>query len=121
MTRAEAAAEYGALLRLLREHAFLRYSSAGAAEWEDKLRSVSALFAALVSGAAGLALPDPYPHSGLEKAQRSDFGALAAQAKRCAALLAAAAGRAEGRERVRLAAAAAAWKRAALALASPGG
>lgn len=112
MTRAEAAAEFGSILRLLREHAFLRYSGAGAREYEDKLRSASGLFAELARRATGVAVPNPFPHSGLESASRGDFPGLVGLAKRCSARLAAAA-KAGGEESAALAAASAAWRRAA--------
>ena len=61
MTRKEIASELAGLSRLLREHAFLKYSESSRAEYEEKMRSTGALLAVLMTKASTVQLSNPYP------------------------------------------------------------
>ena len=76
MKKAEAASEFASILRLLREHAFLRYSSTGRKEYDQRLLSASAMFSNLVSRATGLVLPSPVQYAELEKVSDGSFAGL---------------------------------------------
>ena len=118
MTRTELAAELAAAARLLRDHAFLRYSEAGRAEYEDKLRTASGLFAAAVSRATGAVVPNPFPGASVEGLQAGGAESVARSVRRVSARLSAAAKSAGGRDSERLSAAAASWRAAAEAVAA---
>jgi len=64
MTRSELAAETCSIVRLLREHAYLRYQPSGSKEYNEKLKAADGQFSGLVHQATGLAVPNPYPHLG---------------------------------------------------------
>ena len=118
MTRTDVAAELAGAVRLLREHAFLRYSEAGRAEYEQKLRTAGGLFAQAVARASGVAVTNPYPEASVEGAQAGGPDSGVRAARRIAARLTASAAGASGRDAARLAAAAESWRAAALAIAA---
>ena len=96
MTRSLVAAELAGVIRLLREHAFLRYSPAGRAEYEQKVKAADGLFAVIVSKATGLQVPNPFPHGGVEGLESPDAVSVVRAARRTASQI----GRASCRERV---------------------
>jgi len=104
MTQAELSNELRALLRLLREHDFLRYSATGRREYEEKLRTVTGLFTELVARALARPLPNPYPAASLEGLKAEGPEAAVRAAQRLAAKLRGADGGAQGAE---------AWRKAA--------
>lgn len=59
MTSREFVQEYAGIINLLKEHAYLRYSSAGRAEYEEKERSAVSSFIYLVYRRTGIDLPLP--------------------------------------------------------------
>ncbi len=87
MTQAELSNELRALLRLLREHEFLRYSAAGREEYQEKLRTACGLFAAAVTSAVGLQVPNPYPTATIEGFQGEGFAAAEKAARRISSRL----------------------------------
>lgn len=118
MTRSEVASETGSIVRLLREHAFLRYSPTGLREYEEKLKAADGQLSGIVYRATGIGAPNPYPHSGLDTLASSDADSIARVVKRIAARLASAAKKSSGAEAEGLAQAATVWSRAADAIAS---
>lgn len=118
MTRTEVAAELAGVVRLLREHAFLRYSEAGRSEYEQKLRTASGLFARAVARASGISVLNPYPMASVEGVQAGGPDSGARAARRIAARLSAAASGASGSDAARLTAAAESWRAAAAAIAA---
>lgn len=118
MTRTEASAELAGIARLFRDHAYLRYSDGGSDEYEDKLRSAAGLFAVIVRNATGMAVPNPYPAVRLDGLIVEGGDSAPRTAKRVASRLAAAAASAGSGSAARLAEAADAWRRAAVALAA---
>jgi hypothetical protein len=82
MRKAEAASGFSGILRLLREHAFLRYSSAGRMEYDQRLASASQLFTNLVSNATGLTLPVPIGYVDLDKIPDGSFTSLVRTVRR---------------------------------------
>lgn len=87
MTQTELSNELRALLRLLREHEFLRYSAAGRAEYDDKLRTACGLFASAVAGAVGFPMPNPYPSATIEGFRAEGCAAAEKAARRIAVRL----------------------------------
>ncbi|MBU0926627.1 MAG: hypothetical protein KKA67_02655 [Spirochaetes bacterium] len=116
MTKRELAGELGGILGMLRDHAFLRYAPSGAAEYEEKQRSAGGHFAAIISRATGVPVPNPFPYAGLEGLSSVSAQTVDRAVKRTAAKLAAAQGRAEGAEAAVLARASEAWRKAAEAV-----
>jgi hypothetical protein len=82
MRRAEAASGFSGILRLLREHAFLRYSDAGRKEYDQRLASASQLFTNLVSTATGLSLQMPGGYLDLERVSDGSFTSLVRTVRR---------------------------------------
>jgi len=107
-------AELTAALRLLREHAFLRYVPSGAAEYEEKVRTACGMFASAVSRAAGAPVPNPYPAATIDGLGATGPDAGVRAARRVAAALAKASAANPGSDRLRRAADA--WRRASEAL-----
>jgi len=118
MTRNELAAETAGIVRLLREHAFLRYLPSGSQEYDEKLRAADGHFSGMVYRATGLGAPNPYPHSGLDTLASADADSVVRVVKRIASRLAAAAKKSSGAEASALAQAAVVWSKAADAIAS---
>ncbi|PKL26711.1 MAG: hypothetical protein CVV47_01960 [Spirochaetae bacterium HGW-Spirochaetae-3] len=116
MRRTEVAAELAGIVGMLRDHAFLRYSESGRAEYQLKLRTASGLFAAVVAKATGVPVTNPFPDASVEGAVAGGPDSGTRVAKRIAASLAAAAARGSGRRSASLAAAAEAWREAAEAI-----
>lgn len=82
MKRAQAASEFSGILRLLREHAFLKYSSAGRLEYDQRLSSASKLFTNLVSSATGLTLPSPIDYLELDRISDGSYNSLVRTVRR---------------------------------------
>ena len=118
MTRSEVAAETGALVRLLREHAFLRYSPSGRREYDEKLKAADGQFSGLVYRVTGLSAPNPYPRSGLDTLASADADSIVRIVKGIASRLTAAAKKSDGAESATLARAALVWSKAADIIAS---
>jgi hypothetical protein len=88
MKKAEAAFEYAGILRLLREHAFLRYSSTGRQEYDQRLLSANLMFCNLVSRATGLVLPPPpVQYTELDRVSDGSYAGLVRMARRIAVRL----------------------------------
>ena len=118
MTRSHVAAELAGVVRLVREHAFLRYTPSGRLEYEQKLKAADGLFAAIMSSATGVTVPNPFPHGVVEGLEAPDADSVVRAARRTAARLARAAKTARGAAAAGLELAAAAWLRGAAALAA---
>jgi hypothetical protein len=118
MKRAEAASEFSGILRLLREHAFLKYSSAGRAEFDQKLASASLLFTNLVSSATGLTLPAPLGYVELDKISDGGYTSLVRTVRRLVATMRRRPGNLSAEESLRLEKMCMIWEKAALLLAS---
>ncbi len=118
MTRSELAAETGGIVRLLREHAFLRYLPSGSLEYNEKLKAADGQFSVMVHRATGLGAPNPYPHSGLDTLASADADSIVRIVKRIASRLTSAAKKSRGAQAATLAQAAAVWNKAADAIAS---
>jgi hypothetical protein len=82
MRRAAAASGFSGILRLLREHAFLRYSDAGRQEYDRRLSSANQLFTNLVASATGLALPVPAGYVDLNGISDGTFTSLVRTVRR---------------------------------------
>jgi hypothetical protein len=82
MRRAEAASGFSGILRLLREHAFLRYSDAGRKEYDQRLASASQLFTNLVSIATGLTLQVPVGYLDLDRISDGSYASLVRTVRR---------------------------------------
>lgn len=76
MNKAEVSSEFSGILRLLREHAFLRYSRTGRQEYDQRLLSANSMFSDLVSRATGLVLPSPLGYVDLEKVSDGSYAGL---------------------------------------------
>ncbi len=118
MTRSGVAAEAGSIVRLLREHAFLRYLPSGLREYDEKLQAADGQFAGVIQRATGLAVQNPYPYSGLDTLASAEADSIVRIVRRIASRLAAAAKKSSGAEAANLAHAAMAWSKAADAIAS---
>jgi hypothetical protein len=118
MKKAELAAEFSSILRLLREHAFLRYSSAGRQEYEQRLLSASTMFSDLVSRATGLMLPSPLRYAELEKVSDGSYATLVRTVRRVVVKLRTAASAPPSRETRKLVHACKAWEQASEVLAN---
>lgn len=119
MTRSEFVAEFGGILRLLRDHAFLAYSPSGRREYEQKLRTCAEYFAYLVFRKTGLpvrALPGLISIESVRESTYSAGRSLAVRAGKRARGIAA---RSTGLDREYYAECAAVWERAAAKLAEP--
>lgn len=119
MNRAEFAAEFGGILRLLREHAFLAYSPSGRNEYEQKLRSCAELFAYLVFRKTGVPVRAPAGLVPIETVREPTYSAAKALSIRAAKRAHAAAKKASGIARENLEECATLWERAAAKLAEP--
>ena len=116
MKKAEIASEFSGILRLLREHAFLKYSTAGREEYDQRLLSASSMFSNLVSRATGLVLPSPIQYVELDKISDGSYAGLLRTVHRLVGKLrrkpvACSAQEAHSLEKMRMA-----WERAALLL-----
>jgi hypothetical protein len=118
MTRSELAAETCSIMRLLREHAFLRYLPSGSQEYNEKLKAADGEFCRLVHQATGLVAPNPYPRSGLDTLDSADADSVVRIVRRIASRLASAAKKSSGAEAATLVRAAVVWNRVADAIAS---
>jgi len=113
VTRSELAAETGSIVRLLREHAFLRYLPSGSDEYEERLKAAGGQFSAVVSRATGLGTQNPYPHSGLDTLVSVDAASIGRIVRRIASRLASAAKKSSGADAAALVQAAVVWNKAA--------
>ena len=119
MTRREFVSELGGIIRLLREHSFLAYSSSGRREYEQKLQTCADYFAYLVFRKTGVpvrALPGLVSIESVRDASYTAGKNLAVRAAKRARALAA---RATGMNRDYYADCARVWERATLALGEP--
>lgn len=113
MDRKEFAAEFGGILGLLRDHAFLAYSPSGRREYEQKIRSCAEQFAYLVFKKTGIpvtVLPGLVP---IEGARDASFSSGRSLALRVAKSAHAAAMKASGLDREYFDRCATLWARAA--------
>jgi len=117
MKKPEIASEFSSILRLLREHAFLRYSGAGRQEYEQRLLSASTMFSDLVSRATGLVLPSPLHYAELEKVSDGSYSGLVRTVRRVVARLRRKPGSGDALEIQRMERMGRAWEQAAMLLA----
>ncbi len=87
MKKAEAASEFSSILRLLREHSFLRYSSTGRQEYDQRLLSASDMFSNLVSQVTGLTLQSPQRYAELDTVSDGSYASLVRTVRKVAVKL----------------------------------
>lgn len=121
MKKTELASEFSCILRLLREHAFLRYSSAGRQEYEQRLMAASTMFSELVSRATGLMVPPPEHYAELDTVSDGSYDGLVSTVRRVVARLRREPAALTAQDARRLGIMYNAWKRAAIVLANPRG